>query len=366
MSSCTSRNDSYWNKQANRANNQEAMSLNYSSDGLAAWQRIAKRPNAFLDYFQLGLPFSWQVVAIFRRIPLGDLRHYSILLSLTMPLYMAAQKTRASRSIVLPVFSIWSSVCLWKIATPLYRLVSGMKIVLSSTSITHPSAWECMAKRIEQGLLYRKRQYDVYLPPKNCQQHNKPSILFFPGAFVPHEAYAQPVSRLADAGYTVVVVSAQVLKLVDHHLPRFRAAHLRSIMNAVGTPGGEWVLAGHSMGSFLCTKVATQLPNVHSVVMWGTAPFLQYLGDLSDSSIRVLVVQASNDMIIDSFATQELMDTFYALLPSQRTVYEIEGGTHSGFANYRPHWKPEVDGIPVDQQHAEAVDISIRFLEGAQ
>lgn len=222
-----------------------------------------------------------------------------------------------------------------------------------------------MAKRIEHGLLYRKRQYDVYLPPE--RQENKPSILFFPGAFVPHEAYAEPVSQLADAGHTVVVVNAQLLKLTDHRLPRFRPANLQVIMKSVKRDERHWVLAGHSMGSFLCTKLATQLPNVRAVVMWGAAPFVQYMGDLSDhSDIRVLVVQASNDIVIDSFATPDLTETFYRMLPSNRTIYEIQDGTHSGFASYQAQWKPEVDGLPVRQQHKEAVDVTVSFLEGAQ
>jgi Alpha/beta hydrolase family len=357
---------------------------------LEKWKRIARRPHAWLDRFQLLQLGPWQAMATFRRVDLTTLLTYGLLWPVVVvPLHLVVVASRnqhkhglVPRSVSLSILlSTMSVFCTWKMAVPLYKLITGMQETLSTVSYANPAAWECLASRIEHGLAYRRRLYDVYLPneftttPDHKNPPKKPYILFFPGALVEHVALAQPASLLAEAGHVVVVVSTEPLRIVDDRIRRFRARTiLCSVQRAVerevhgGGPPSEWVLAGHSMGSFLCTKLAMTLPNIRSIVMWGSAPFVDYMGDLSGTDIRVLVVQATNDRVIAAFATPELWQMFWSRLPSStKTLHEIQGGTHSGFANYHSQWKgSEVEGIPVDQQHCEAVDVTLRFLEGAQ
>jgi hypothetical protein len=402
-------------------------------EDLDKWKHIARRPHAWLDRWQLFLPGPWQVVATFRRLDLSSLPTYGggILCLSSMMMVMvpslhsmvlpSAYRTNKAGPMVssrpspslLPTSSITlvsttmllSSIfwCTWKMAPPLYNLIAGMKETLSAVSYANPAAWECLASRIERGLAYRRRLYDVYLPPPtmtadrsnstdpnaNNNENQKPYILLFPGALVEHVALAQPAARLADAGHVVVVASAEPLRLVDDRLSRFRPRAIRQLQRAVerahgsgGTTPPEWVLAGHSMGSFLCTRLAGAssllLPRVRSIVLWGSAPFHTFMGDLSArTDLRVLVVQATHDDVIATFATPEKWEMFWSRLPGTMTVvHEIKGGTHQGFANYIPRWKGGGGGgadgvtdgsiISVDQQHREAVEVTLRFLEGAQ
>lgn len=86
--------------------------------------------------------------------------------------------------------------------------------------------------------------------------------------------------------------------------------------------------------------------------------------DISDSDdIHCLVVQAQNDIVINAIATEEATKRFWEMLPTSTIRHTIQGGTHSGFGDYIGVWKPEVDGIPVEEQQKEAVQTTIAFLE---
>ena len=88
------------------------------------------------------------------------------------------------------------------------------------------------------------------------------------------------------------------------------------------------------------------------------------MNDISDSDdLHCLVVQAQNDMVINAFATEAATKRFWEMLPSSTIQHTIQGGTHSGFGSFIGVWKPEVEGIPVEEQQKEAVQTTIDFLE---
>jgi hypothetical protein len=124
---------------------------------------------------------------------------------------------------------------------------------------------------------------------------------------------------------------------VDCGLPRFQPAALRRLQRAIEQqygdcnsdrgPQPEWILLGHSMGSLACTKLATVLDNVKALVLWGSSPFVDFMGDLScETDIPVLVVQASKDLVIDSFATPEMV-----LEPSPKDYRETRNTRRHSF-----------------------------------
>lgn len=95
-----------------------------------------------------------------------------------------------------------------------------------------------------------------------------------------------------------------------------------------------------------------------------SAPLLDFINDISDvDGLHCLVVQAQNDIIINAFATEAATKRFWEMLPSSTIQHTIQGGTHSGFGNYIGAWKPEVEGIPVEEQQQAAVRTTIDFLE---
>lgn len=339
-----------------------------SCDNLREWKIAARQSwgTKCLEYLSLLHPIAWWRVAAFKQIDLKP-----ALVSATAILLPAAYLTLQSKSdpnreslLSTYWFLPWTLAWAWNAAASINSLVAKIKEFIATRCAAGPLAWKFLASRIVEGRAYRKFQCDVYLPIAPTK--NARPILFLTGAYVEHVAYAQPACLLADAGYLVVVVSAEPWRLIDTLLPRFHTATLQRLQRAIEGRHGcanDWAMVGHSMGSLACTKLAPAL-GVTDVVMWGSAPFCQYMNDVSDTEIRLLVVQATHDVIIDRFATPEATRRFWELLPASTTRHDIMNGTHSGFGNYISSAKAEVDGIPLAEQHAEAVKATVDFLEG--
>jgi alpha-beta hydrolase superfamily lysophospholipase len=261
---------------------------------------------------------------------------------------------------------------------------------------------------VESGRVYRTRRYDVYLPPPaparttytpvfTTTTTTTNAILFLPGMGVEQVAYSVPATMLSNAGYTVVVVSAEPLlyglpavgtnvssmrriqrgieQRHYHSSFRFkRAAGKKSSKTSTPSrqPKMTWALLGHSLGAFtvcqlaeeFCKSSDTTKANL-KVVLWAVAPFIGFLPDLSGHQrLPVLVVQGSRDDIIETFATEELTKQFWQRLPEDAAEVVVVGGTHSGFANYASLWtKKEKGGISNEEQQRQAVRATVDFLQ---
>jgi Alpha/beta hydrolase family len=377
-------------------NDAEDVSDNALPGDVREWKRIARQPfgTAFLDRLSLLHPITWWRVALLKRVEWKPVLYSAMAVAIPLCgcIYLTRESTasgnrihRRETVVWLYLSSPWTLAWTWRAASTVQQLIQVTRAILASQSTTDPIAWQCLASRIAQGRARRARGYDVYLPPppllRDSLEPKLPIrfVLFFTGASVEHVAYAQVAGMLSDDATaqrrtTVVVVSAEPLRLVDCGLPRFQAATLRRLQRAIeqqygdrdgSTQGAraEWVLLGHSMGSLACTKLATVLDNVKALVLWGSAPFVDFMGDLScETNLPVLVVQASKDLVIETFATPEMTRRYWSLLPKTTVRHEIQDGTHSGFANYTSSWKPEYVGMDPKEQQLEAVRTTVTFL----
>jgi Alpha/beta hydrolase family len=291
---------------------------------------------------------------------------------------------------------------LYKLSLTTHAIWTSMYQISHSRLIAHSQAYKCIQNRIQQNRAYRTYSYDVYMPPtsiaslssvlQQCSTNldttttattekvavnKRDYILFFPGAFVEHVAYAEPAALLSDHGYIVVVLSSEPLGIVDVQLPQFYVSKIKRIQRDMeqkhdlqNGDTSRCILLGHSMGSLLCTKLIKHLPNVQDIVLWGSAPFLDYMGNISDSNSRVLVAQGTMDQIIQLYSTPEMIYEYWHRLPKATTVlHEIPGGTHHGFANYiwnmNNHNNNDTDdegSISTIEQHSIAVQVTIDFL----
>jgi alpha-beta hydrolase superfamily lysophospholipase len=210
-------------------------------------------------------------------------------------------------------------------------------------------------------------------------------------------AYSVPATMLSNAGYTVVVVSAEPL-LFGLPAVGTNVSAMRRIQNGIeqqhyhssfqffkrvarkkssktSTTLMSWALLGHSLGGFtvcqlaeaFCKSSDTTKADV-KVVMWAVAPFMKMLPDLSGHQrLPLLVVQGSRDDIIETFATEELTKQFWQRLPEDAAEVVVAGGTHSGFANYVSTWtKKEKGGISNEEQQRQAVRATVDFLKKNQ
>jgi predicted Rdx family selenoprotein len=226
------------------------------------------------------------------------------------------------------------------------------------------------------------------------------AILFLPGGGVEHVAYSVPATMLSNAGYTVVVVSAEPLLLGipalgtnvsamrriqrrieqrhDHSMfPSKTAASKQSskISTTSRHPKMTWALLGHSLGAFTVCQLAKELFKSNmggdtteansKVVMWAVIPIIEMLPDLSGHQrLPVLVVQGSRDYAIETFATEELTKQFWQRLPEDAAEVVVAGGTHSGFTNNVSPWtKKEKGGISNEEQQRQAVRATVDFLQ---
>jgi Alpha/beta hydrolase family len=237
-------------------------------------------------------------------------------------------------------------------------------------------AWKCLSDLIVLGRAYRTIWYDVYLPCAKADAHKLQfetaiPILFLPGATVEHSSYAGIGRLLAEYGYVVVVMSLEPMRVADGFLSGSNLSLLFTAMKNISSKHyasselqtEHWVLMGHSMGSLAATKLVSSL-GIRRLIMIGSAPFVDFMEDISRSDVKVQVIQGSKDMVIESFGNAALVDAYWKNLPSEAKTFchVIEGGTHSGFANYVSCWKSEVKGISVHDQQIETVKIANTFI----
>ena len=153
------------------------------------------------------------------------------------------------------------------------------------------------------------------------------ALVFLCGSGVTARAYVPLLRPIAEAGYRVVVIKLpwRFAPLDTHKDEAVRRAHA-----AIAThPHTSWVVAGHSLGAALATRVVRREPKTAgAMVLIGTTHPKEI--DLSAFTIPVAKVYGSNDGV----APPERMLANRRLLPGQTKWVEVRGGNHSQFGHY--------------------------------
>jgi pimeloyl-ACP methyl ester carboxylesterase len=152
-------------------------------------------------------------------------------------------------------------------------------------------------------------------------------LVFITGGGVAPEAYAPLLRPIAERGFPVYIIK---LPYWMAPLERHKQTAVGRALNVIDGNGAEhWVVAGHSLGGALSSRVAARAPqNLVAMVLIGTSHPKEI--DLSGTPIAVTKVYATNDGV----ATPEMIDATRDLLPATTRWVEIEGGNHSQFGNY--------------------------------
>lgn len=272
-------------------------------------------------------------------------------------------------------FTPWSIFCLWKGTEGIRSVARGIwsaSWFSGKQSNANPDAWETLSERISSGRAHRSRRYDLYLPPPSDKKGNnkgqQEAIILLPGFGVEHCAYAGPAALFSDAGYVVVVVSAEPLRAASPELgctPGAIRRIQRQVCQQIGHELTSWSLVGHSMGAFTATQLVGPL-NLRRVVMWASAPaFLDALSQDEHflTNTHVLIIQGSNDKVIELYVkSKEQWREFNSRLPRGTVTRTISGGTHGGFGSYTSVWFTEEPIINRSEQHRQAVQLTVRFL----
>ena len=273
-----------------------------------------------------------------------------------------------------------------------------------------PEAVNTLNELVATSRVIRHRRYDIYLPPNvrvgtgndksateiqgkratdsQSSSHTQKAILWFPGAGIDIVSYAPVAAQLSEGGYVVVVPSMEPFRLSQEHLGA-ELSSIRRIMwrvqqqlaaNSRSTTVTsfeklEWIIAGHSAGSFAAMRLAHQLHtkqqqrsrlhdtfNISSkLVMWASMYLLHYGSCLKDTSIEVLLIQADNDALVAM--TKDAKDAFHdKFLPQSCVHVMVKGGTHEGFASYQSPLE-EMGKISREAQQTKACRDTLKFLQ---
>jgi len=163
-------------------------------------------------------------------------------------------------------------------------------------------------------------------------------LIIYPGGKVEAEAYAPLAEKVAESGYTVVIVpmplNLAVLspnkaeKVIDKY-PQIK----------------QWYIAGHSLGGVMATQFAYKNQDkITGLILLASYP--QNSNNLSTSKVKVLSIYGTND----GFVGKAKIDESKKLLPPNTKWIPIEGGNHSQNGWYGFQQGDNIASITRDEQ----------------
>ena len=175
-------------------------------------------------------------------------------------------------------------------------------------------------------------------------------VIFYPGGKVEARAYEPLMAELALRGITSVLVEMPFnLAILDMNA----ADGIRDEFSGIE----NWYMAGHSLGGAMAASYAAgHTDELSGLILLGAYS----TADLSDSSLSVLCLHGSEDMVMNREKHDECLEN----LPAGYTELEIEGGCHAYFGMYG---EQEGDGEPTlteIEQITETADHIARFILG--
>jgi hypothetical protein len=182
-------------------------------------------------------------------------------------------------------------------------------------------------------------------------------LVFYPGGQVAAEGYAEPLHRIAAAGYLVVLVPMPFDLAV---LAPNRAAAVIEEFPQVR----RWVVAGHSLGGAMAARFVYSHPDhAAGLLLWDGYP-----ADSDDLSAAALPVRQLVRVRADGHIPEAYEKTRH-LLPAATQVVTLPGGTHMNYGRFiaaerlrRAEPTVLVGSMPIDEQHARIVAATVEFL----
>lgn len=177
-------------------------------------------------------------------------------------------------------------------------------------------------------------------------------LVFYPGAKVDAEAYAQRLSGIVDeASATVVIVKPWLrLAIVD---PRGL-----SVFTDYSPETKSWMVGGHSMGGVRACSAAGDADDADALVLFGS----YCAADLSGDQLPVLSLSGSED----GLSTSQKVAEARTKLPGSATMVEIPGANHSSFGDYGAQKGDGSPHISDEQMNSTVTTELLKFAEGVR
>lgn len=172
------------------------------------------------------------------------------------------------------------------------------------------------------------------------------AIIFFPGARVEYKAYSKLMYKLAENGQDCFMLAMPL------NLAFFNKNAPNKIMNRYNY--ANWYLSGHSLGGVVaCMYTAKNPDNISGIITLSAYPSEQL-----PPNIQYISFYGEQDKVLNLEKYKEAKK----YLPANSKEYIIEGGNHSGFANYGPQEKDGMASITPDAQQDYVVSIIKEIL----
>lgn len=147
---------------------------------------------------------------------------------------------------------------------------------------------------------------------------NDKAIIFFPGARVQYTAYSKLMYNFAINGYDCFLLS------VPLNLAFFGANTPDKIIGKYNYD--KWYISGHSLGGVVASLYGTNHPeNIFGIINLASYPTKKI-----PSKIHYVSFYGDEDKVLDL----DKFESSKKYLPDNYQIYIINGGNHSGFANY--------------------------------
>ncbi|WP_414469948.1 alpha/beta fold hydrolase [Methanobacterium sp. ACI-7] len=196
---------------------------------------------------------------------------------------------------------------------------------------------------------YTVQNTDDYITFTPTGKKSTIGIIFYPGGKVQPEAYSVIASKLAENGYTTIIVKMP-FNLAVFALNKADGA----IVNH--TEITKWVMMGHSLGGVFASDYAVDHQDkINGVIYLASYPN----SDASNATFKALSIRGS----IDALTQVEDIETNKNKFPANTTFVTIEGGNHYNVGNYGVQTGDNNSTIAREEQQKQTINAIFQFLK---
>lgn len=192
---------------------------------------------------------------------------------------------------------------------------------------------------------------DPYLSFSPASGNAQTGLIFYPGARVSPEAYAQIARSVASEGF-IVVIPSMPLNMV------LFAPNRASEMMSMNPTIQKWAIGGHSMGGAFAAQFAAQQPqSIRGLILVGAYPPKGI--DLSSKELIAASIYGSADGI----ATPAEVLAAKTYMPQTTKWVEVNGGNHAQFGDYGRQYGDLEPYITAEEQQRATAAAIIELLK---
>ncbi|HML05116.1 MAG TPA: alpha/beta fold hydrolase [Methanobacterium sp.] len=190
---------------------------------------------------------------------------------------------------------------------------------------------------------------DDYITFTPTGKKSNTGIIFYPGGKVQPESYSVIASKLAENGYTTIIVK------MPFNLAVFAPNKADNVI-ANHTEITKWVIMGHSLGGVFASDYAVNHPDkIDGVIYLAAYPNT----NASNATFKALSIRGS----LDNLTTIADIESNKNKFPINTTFVTIQGGNHYNNGNYGVQAGDNNSTITREEQQNQTINAILQFLK---